>query len=288
MNQIKAKLKIYGELMRVEKPIGTLLLLWPTLWAWLIAGNGHPSWIVGAMLVLGTFLMRSVGCIINDVADRKIDLHVQRTQNRPFARGVVCVKEALTLAFILTILAILCLLPLNLLSWLLSIPAFFLAVSYPFTKRFFPLPQAYLGLAFSFGIPIAFAAQVNAVPLLAWLIFLANTAWTIAYDTIYALVDKEDDLKIGIQTSAITFGQYDIAWIMFFHILFLFTLIAIGLWIPFSWPFWISIVLVFLHQAKQYIEIKTHIREKCFKAFLDNNHIGFFVFIGILAHYLVQ
>ena len=188
------KLHVYGRLMRVEKPIGTLLLLWPTLWALWIASEGVPNVVILLAFMLGTFLMRSAGCVVNDFADRDIDGAVARTNQRPFAQGLVSKSEAMLLLLILCLLAALCLLPLNRLTWLMSLPALFLAITYPFTKRFFPLPQFYLGLAFSFGIPMAFAAVTGSVPPLAWLIFAANVLWTLAYDTIYAMADKEDAL----------------------------------------------------------------------------------------------
>lgn len=284
--ETSVRLKIYAQLMRIEKPIGTLLLLWPTLWAWLIASNGNPNWTIGIVLCLGTFFMRSAGCVINDFADRNFDAHVARTKNRPFALGIVSSKEAFLLVALLTVLSILCLIPLNKLSWQLSILAFFVAMTYPFTKRIFPIPQAYLGLAFSFGVPIAFAAQLNEVPSFAWLIFCANVSWTIAYDTLYAMADKEDDLKLNIHTSAITFGKYDLLWVMFFHALFVLLLIAVGLIIKASFPFYIGILIVLYLQFLQFQNTKGRDREKCFRSFLDNNKIGYVVFLALIGHYL--
>ena len=283
---VPSRLKIYSELMRIEKPIGTLLLLWPTLWAWLIASDGYPNWTIGLLLCLGTFFMRSAGCVVNDFADRNYDGHVERTKNRPFARKVVTSKEAFVLVICLTALSVLCLLPLNRLSWYLSVIAFFVAMSYPFSKRIFPLPQAYLGVAFSFGIPIAFAAQTNQLPLLAWLIFFANIAWTIAYDTIYAIADKEDDIQLNIYTSAITFGRYDIHWVMFFHGLFLLLLTIVGYQITAAWPYWLGLCWVFYLQIRQYQNIKSRDRGKCFETFLANNRIGVIIFMTLIAQYL--
>ena len=192
--RLSDRLDVYIRLMRADKPIGTLLLLWPTYWALWLASDGIPDLAVLVAFTIGTFLMRSAGCVINDFADRDFDGAVERTKNRPFAQGRVKKKEALLLTAFLCLLAALCLIPLNHLTWLMSLPALFLALTYPFTKRFFPIPQLYLGLAFSFGIPMAFAAVVGNVPFEAWILFAANVFWTIAYDTVYALADKEDDL----------------------------------------------------------------------------------------------
>ncbi|MCS4532783.1 4-hydroxybenzoate octaprenyltransferase [Neisseria montereyensis] len=280
------RLVIYSRLMRMEKPIGTLLLLWPTFWALWIASQGIPDFTVLLAFAAGTFLMRSAGCVVNDFADRDFDGSVERTQNRPFARGLVSTEEAILLALILCLMAALCLLPLNRLTWLMSLPALFLAVSYPFTKRFFPLPQFYLGLAFSFGIPMAFAAVTETVPPLAWLIFAANVLWTLAYDTIYAMADKEDDLKIGIRTSAITFGDKDVAAIMLCHFWFTFLMIILGIQIRATWPFWLVLPFIVYNQIRQYRQIKQRNRWVCFRTFLENNHIGLLWFVGIVAHYV--
>ena len=219
----------YEKLMRLDKPIGILLLLWPTLWGLWLAADGFPSMNVLAIFVLGTVLMRSAGCVVNDYADRDFDPHVERTKNRPLATRAVSTREALLLAAGLSLAAFLLILPLNRLTLELSVVALFLAASYPFTKRFFAMPQAYLGIAFSFGIPMAFAAQTGEVPPLAWSLMVANLLWVIAYDTEYAMVDKADDLKIGIKTSAITFGRYDVAGVMLCHAAFLGAMVLIGL-----------------------------------------------------------
>ena len=211
------KAGVYARLMRLDKPIGTLLLLWPTLWALWLAAQGRPDNTVLLCFALGTLLMRSAGCVINDWADRDFDGSVARTAGRPFSRGEVAEKEALRLAAVLVLLAACCLIPLNRTVWLFALPALFVAFSYPFAKRFFPLPQLYLGIAFSFGIPMAFAAVQGRVPGYAWWLFAANLCWTLAYDTIYAMADKEDDLKIGIKTSAITFGRLDAEMAMLCH-----------------------------------------------------------------------
>ena len=226
---IKARLDLYEKLMRLDKPIGILLLLWPTLWALWIASDGHPDWPIVGIFVLGTVLMRSAGCVINDYADRDFDPHVARTKDRPLAAGKVSKGEALLLAAVLALAAFLLILPqMNLLLIELSAAALFLAASYPLTKRFFAVPQAYLGIAFGFGIPMAFAAELDHVPLIAWVLLLANIFWTIAYDTEYAMVDREDDLKIGIKTSAITFGKNDVLIVMACYLAAISVLVAVG------------------------------------------------------------
>src|SRR5574340_1786160 len=208
--KLPAKWGLYARLMRLDKPIGILLLLWPTLWALWIAGEGRPAPLVVTIFVVGTVLMRSAGCVINDYADRDFDGHVERTRNRPLATGAVTTKEALALASALSALAFVLILPLHALVIWLSLPALFLAASYPFTKRFFAIPQAYLGIAFGFGIPMAFAAQLGDVPPVAWLLLAANVFWAIAYDTEYAMVDRDDDIHLGIHSSALFFGKYDV------------------------------------------------------------------------------
>ena len=208
------KLPHYIRLMRIDKPIGTLLLLWPTLWALWLAAEGWPPLHILVIFTIGTFLMRSAGCVINDYADRDFDGHVERTKNRPLATKSVSPREALLLAAGLSLLSFVLILPLDPLVIWLSVPALFLAASYPFTKRFFAIPQAYLGIAFGFGIPMGFAAVAGEVPAVAWLMLLANVFWAVAYDTEYAMVDRPDDLKIGIKTSAITFGRFDVVAVM--------------------------------------------------------------------------
>lgn len=280
------RILVYGRLMRVDKPIGTMLLLWPTYWALWVASDGLPDFAVLAAFTAGTFFMRSAGCVINDFADRHFDGSVERTRERPFAKGQVSSAEALLLTVILCLFAALCLVPLNALVWLMSFPALFLAMTYPFTKRFFPLPQFYLGLAFSFGIPMAFAAAKMQVPPEAWLLFAANALWTLAYDTIYAMADKEDDLKLGIKTSAITFGRNDIAAAMFCHFWFTVLMVVLGIKIGASWPYWLMLPFVAMHQYRQYGAIKGRNRKACFETFLANNQIGLFWFAGLCGHYL--
>lgn len=284
----RERLITYSQLMRIDKPIGTFLLLWPTWWALWIASGGVPPLPVLAIFTLGTFLMRSAGCVINDYADRHYDMHVERTSQRPFARGAVTEREALWLALALAIVSFLLILPLNRLTWLMSVPAVFVAASYPFTKRFFPMPQAYLGIAFSFGIPMAFAALTNQVPALAWLLLLANAFWTVAYDTAYAMADKPDDLKIGIKTSAITFGDHDVTGIMLCHAVFIIMMAGIGWQLALGWPFFAALAICLLLIAKQYREIRTRDRKLCFKAFLDNNQVGAVLMAGIVLSYLLK
>lgn len=281
------RLSAYFRLARMDKPIGTLLLLWPTLWGLWIAGQGRPDWHLVVIFCLGTWLMRSAGCVINDWADRDFDGHVERTKNRPLATGEIKSRHALYFAAALALLALLVALPLNTQALLLTIPALFLATTYPFTKRFLPVPQAYLGIAFSFGIPMAFAAQTNTIPMIAWLLMLANLLWTVAYDTEYAMVDKPDDLKIGIKTSAITFGKYDVAAVMLCFAGFLALMVWVGILAGRSWFYFASLFVVAVEIEQQYKQIRSRDREACFAAFLKNNHIGAKIFLGLLTDYLI-
>ncbi len=278
----------YEKLMRLDKPIGILLLLWPTLWGLWLAAGGFPSLNVLAIFVLGTVLMRSAGCVVNDYADREFDPHVERTKNRPLAMRAVSTKEALLLAAGLSLVAFLLIQPLNRLTIELSFVALFLAASYPFTKRFFAMPQAYLGIAFSFGIPMAFAAQTGEVPFIAWLLMIANLLWVIAYDTEYAMVDKVDDLKIGIRTSAITLGRYDVAGVMLCHIAFLAAMVLIGLIQKLGIIYYAGLAValgLILYQDRL---IHDRDRAHCFKAFLHNNWVGATIFAGIALDFLIE
>lgn len=285
---IKDRLDVYAQLMRIDKPIGTFLLLWPTYWALWIASDGNPNWVLVLMFTLGTFLMRSAGCVANDLFDRDIDGSVERTKNRPFALGRVSKTEAILLIIILCLLAALCLLPMNRLTWLMSLPALFLAITYPLTKRFFPMPQLYLGLAFTFGVPMAFTAQLGQWPPAgAWVIFAAGVLWTLAYDTIYALVDKPDDIHLNITSTALTWGRYDVVGIMVCHAAFTGMMVLVGYLMDATWPYWVAIVAVALHQLYQYTQIKDRDRAKCFKQFLRNNQVGMLLFAGLIFHYLV-
>ena len=286
MNMVD-RLKIYAQLMRLDKPIGILLLLWPMLWGLWFAAKGMPDAHVLVIFVLGTVLMRSAGCVINDFADRKIDPHVERTKNRPMAAGKIGSKEAILLATGLSLCAFLLILPLNQLTILLSVPALFLAGTYPFTKRFFAMPQAYLGIAFSFGIPMAFAAQTNSLPPLIWILMLANLFWVIAYDTAYAIVDKPDDLKIGIKTSAITMGRFDVMGVMLCHGMFIVIMLAIGQLQAMGMAYYAGLMIAVGLIIYQYTLIRNRDRTLCFKAFLHNNWVGMVVFAGIALDFLI-
>jgi 4-hydroxybenzoate polyprenyltransferase len=286
---IKQRLDLYEKLMRLDKPIGILLLLWPTLWAIWIAGNGRPDWVILAIFVLGTVLMRSAGCVINDYADRDFDPHVERTKARPLAAGAVTPREAIALFAFLVVLSFLLVLPLLTPLMLgLAVAALFLAASYPFTKRFFAIPQAYLGVAFGFGIPMAFAATLDRVPDTAWWLLLANVFWAVAYDTEYALVDRDDDIRIGIKTSALTFGRFDIAAIMFCYAATLVLLGWVGLRLGFGWPYALGLAVAAGLAAYHYTLIRGRERMRCFKAFLHNNWFGAAVFAGIAGDYLLK
>lgn len=282
------KLTLYLRLMRVHRPIGTLLLLWPTLWALWLACDGMPPLNVLLIFVAGTFLMRSAGCVINDIADRKIDGHVARTKDRPLAAGWVSTREALTVFVILVALSALTLLPiLSPLLVGLACVAVFLAASYPFTKRFFAIPQGYLGIAFGFGIPMAFAAILDTVPPVAWWLLVANVFWAIAYDTEYAMVDRPDDLKIGIKTSAITFGRFDVAAVMSCYGLTLAILAGVGHSMHLGWPYWAGLIAAAGIALYHYTLIKDRDTTKCFTAFMHNNWLGAAVFAGILLDTLI-
>ncbi len=280
------RLTLYEKLMRLDRPIGILLLLWPTLWGLWIAAAGRPNWLILWIFVLGTVLMRSAGCIVNDYADRNFDPHVARTKERPLAAGLVGTREALLLAAGLSLLAFLLILRLNRLTILLSFAALFLAASYPFTKRFFSMPQAYLGISFGFGIPMAFAAQTGAVPPAAWAMLAANVFWSLAYDTAYAMVDREDDLKIGIKSSAIAFGRFDVLAVMLSYLAMLAILAGLGVWLKMGWPYYGGLAAALGMACYHYQLIKTRERQGCFKAFLHNNWLGAAIFAGIALDYL--
>ena len=282
------RLDEYKKLMRLDKPIGILLLLWPTLWALWVAGAGRPALGVVAIFVVGTVLMRSAGCVINDYADKDFDGHVERTRNRPLAAQRVSTREALLLAAGLALLSFLLVLPLNGLTVALSVPAVFLAGSYPFTKRFLAIPQAYLGIAFGFGIPMAFAALQGEVPVVAWVMLLANVFWAVAYDTEYAMVDRPDDLKIGIKTSAITFGRFDVAAVMACYGLTLLLLGWVGLTTGGGLFFLAGLAVAAGIMAYHYTLIRERDRPKCFKAFLHNNWVGAAIFAGWVVDYLLR
>ncbi len=278
---IKARLDAYEKLVRLDRPIGILLLLWPTLWALWLARGGVPAAVLLWIFILGTVVMRSAGCAINDFADRNFDSQVERTRNRPLATGAIRPWEALAIAAVLALAAFALIWRLNALTIKLSFAALAIAIVYPFLKRFFWMPQAWLGLAFGFGIPMAFAAQRGEVPPLAWALLGANILWTIAYDTEYAMVDRDDDVKLGLRTSAILFGKHDVAAVMGFHTLFIFTLAGIGLWQTYGPFYFAGVAIAAALVVMQYPLIRDRTREGCFKAFLRNNWIGAVVFAGI-------
>ena len=285
LQNLNKKLDAYERLMRLDKPIGILLLLWPTLWALWLASRGIPDWITLLIFVTGTVLMRSAGCVMNDIADRKYDGLVERTKNRPLATGEVSVKEAWLLAGGLCMLAFCLVWQFNKTTILLSFAALFLAATYPFTKRFLAIPQAYLGVAFGFGIPMAFAAVNDYIPPLAWVLLAANVFWAIAYDTEYAMVDRDDDVKIGIKSSAIFFGKYDVMAVMACYAIMLGLLAYVGKFMGYGKFYFIGLVAALGLVLWQYQLIKNRDKTLCFKAFLHNNWIGLAVFIGIAAEY---
>ncbi len=282
------KLTQYLRLMRAHRPIGTLLLLWPTLWALWLAADGTPPLLVLVIFVLGTFFMRSAGCVINDLTDRNFDGHVARTKDRPLVMGWVTPREALTVFVVLVTLSAVTVLPIMTpLLFVLSLIAVFLAASYPFTKRFLAIPQGYLGIAFGFGIPMAFAAILGTVPAEAWWLLLANIFWAVAYDTEYAMVDRPDDLKIGIKTSAITFGRFDVAAVMLCYGLTLAILAGVGVSMALGWPYWLGLSAATGIALYHYTLIRNRDTGKCFAAFMHNNWFGAAVFAGILFNTLL-
>lgn len=275
------RLQLYLRLVRLDKPIGILLLLWPTLAALWLASGGRPPWHVVLIFTLGTVLMRSAGCAVNDYADRDFDRHVKRTAERPLTSGRIAGWEALLVAAVLSVLAFLLILPLNTLTKLLSVAAVAIAASYPYFKRFFALPQAYLGIAFGFGIPMAYAAIQDTVPAQAWLLLLANIFWALAYDTEYAMVDRDDDLKIGIRTSAITFGQYDVLAVMLCYAASLALVTAVGMSAGLGLWFIAGMAVAAGMAVYHYFLIRDRERLPCFAAFRHNNWLGAAVFAGI-------
>jgi len=279
---------LYLQLTRLNRPIGILLLLWPTLWGVWIAGAGQPAWHIVLIFVLGTVLMRSAGCAINDYADRDIDKHVKRTRERPVTSGRISPREAVLVAACLALTAFVLILPLNALTLLMSFPAVFLATSYPYTKRFLAIPQAYLGIAFGFGIPMAFAAQQGSVPPVAWLLLVANVFWAIAYDTEYAMVDRDDDIHLGIHSSALLFGNYEVIAVMACYAITLLLLAMVGLITGAGVLYFLGLVIAGGIALYHYTLIKNRDREKCFKAFLHNNWFGATVFAGIMADYMIR
>ena len=279
-------IKQFIRLMRLDKPIGIFLLLWPTLWALFIASHGLPTMQHLTIFILGTVLMRSAGCVANDMLDRKFDSFVTRTKLRPLANQSISVKNAFFLLITLLLGAFICVLFLNENAFYFSLVALFLALTYPLTKRFFVMPQAYLGLSFGMGIPMAFVANNISLSMTTWLLFLANVFWVIAYDTLYAVTDKNDDLKIGIRSSAIWFGAYVKEAIMLCYTCMMGCLIWGGQLENFGWPFYGFIGLSLIFIGFLYRQIRTLNPKACFAAFLSNNYLGGLVFIGVFFHYL--
>ena len=282
-NRVLARLDAYEKLLRLDKPIGILLLLWPTLWGLWIAARGVPPWLVLWLFIMGTVLMRSAGCAMNDLADRKFDHQVERTRDRPLAAGTIRPWEALAIAVVLVLVSFAIVTRFNSLTVKLSVAALVLAAVYPLLKRFFWMPQAWLGIAFGFGIPMAFAALQNRIPPLAWALLGANVLWTLAYDTEYAMVDREDDRRIGIRTAAILFGRFDVAVVMACYALFIAAMGAIGVWQKYGAFYYAGLAVAAAIAAYHYTLIRGRTREGCFRAFLHNHWIGLAVFAGIAA-----
>jgi 4-hydroxybenzoate polyprenyltransferase len=275
----------YLRLMRLNRPIGSFLLLWPTLWALWLAADGHPTPKLFVIFVIGVFIMRSAGCIMNDFADRNFDPHVKRTRQRPLATREVNIYEALVLFVVLGIVAFGLVLTLNWLTVGLAVIGLLLAMSYPFMKRYTYLPQPYLGLAFGWGIPMAYAATTGSVPTVAWLIFIANIIWTTVYDTMYAMVDRPDDVKIGVKSTAILFGELDRAIVGILQGLLLLTLLLVGHRLQLSGAYYAGLVCAAGFAIYQQYLIRRRDPQRCFQAFLNNNWFGAAVFAGILLHY---
>ena len=278
-----ARLALYLDLIRWNRPAGSLLLLWPTLAALWLAAGGFPGWHLLIVFTLGTVLMRSAGCAVNDAADRDFDKHVKRTAQRPVTRGAISVRAALTLGAALALAAFALVLTTNRLTVLYSVGALAISIAYPFTKRFFSMPQAVLGVAFSFGIPMAFAAVSGAVPALAWGLLLGNLCWVLAYDTEYAMVDRDDDLRIGIQTSAITLGRFDVPAVMAFYATYLAIWAGLGVQIGLGALYFAALAAAAAQALWHFTLIRERSRDGCFRAFRLNHWLGFAVFAGVVA-----
>ena len=274
-------------LMRFDRPIGILLLLWPTLWALWIAGDGSPSAKNILIFCTGVVLMRAAGCIMNDVADRDFDPHVERTRCRPLASGELTVRQALVAFFTLMLLAFGLVLMTNVLTIKLAFAGALLASTYPFFKRWTHFPQVILGLAFGWGIPMAFAAETGQIASVAWLILLINVIWSVIYDTLYAMVDREDDVSIGLKSTAIMFGRFDLLIIRILKILMIALLVLLGLKLQFSWPWFAGVAIAGVLFARQQYLVRERDRDACFNAFLNNNWVGVAVWTGLLATYLI-
>jgi len=284
---IARRLDAYERLIRLDRPIGTLLLLWPTLWAVWLAAEGRPRLDLVVIFTLGTLLMRSAGCALNDYADRNFDPHVERTRLRPLAAGEISPKEALAVAAVLAAAAFGLVLFLNRFAIALSFAALAIAAAYPFMKRFFALPQAVLGIAFGFGIPMAYAAIQDRLPLACWLLLAANVFYSFAYDTEYAMVDREDDARLGLRTSALTLGRFDVAAVMASYAAMLGILAFAGILLALSWPYFAGLAAAAAMMAYHWLLIRDRTRQGCFKAFLHNNWVGAAIFVGIVLSFPV-
>ena len=282
------RLRLWLALIRWDKPVGSLLLLWPSLSALWIASDGRPSpWLV-VVFIAGTFLMRSAGCAVNDVADQDFDRAVRRTAQRPVTSGKVSTREALLVGAALALIAFGLVLTTNALTIQMSVAALLIAIAYPYTKRWLALPQAYLGVAFSFGIPMAFAAARAEVPLLAWVLLLGNLFWVLAYDTEYAMVDREDDLKVGIKTSAITFGRADVAAVMASYAAYLALWLAVGWTLQLGWPYFLGVAAAGAQALYHYALIRERNPAQCFRAFRLNHYLGLAIFVGVVLAYALR
>ena len=286
--QGRSKWNAYWRLMRFDKPIGILLLLWPTLWALWIAGEGSPSIRNTVIFCAGVVLMRAAGCIMNDVADRDIDPHVHRTRSRPIAAGELTVRDAMWMFGILMVLAFGLVLLTNSLTVRLAFAGAALAASYPFFKRITHVPQVVLGVAFGWGVVMAFAAETNSVPAVAWLLLLINVFWSVIYDTLYAMVDRDDDIRVGVKSTAILFGRHDLLVLRILKAVMLFLLVWAGLILELSWPWFAAIAVTAGLFLLQQIRVRSRDPEACFRAFLNNNWIGLVLFAGLLAHYWMK
>jgi len=283
---IVRRLDAYERLIRLDKPVGALLLLWPTLWAVWLAAHGRPTWEVLVIFTLGTVLMRSAGCAVNDFADRDFDPHVERTRNRPLAAREIAPREALALAAVLAALAFGLVLFLNRFAILLSFVALAIAVSYPFAKRYVPMPQLYLGIAFGFGIPMAYAAIRESLPWECWALLAANVCYSFAYDTEYAMVDRDDDLRIGVRSSAITLGRHDVAGVMASYTGLVAILGALGHALALGWPFYAGLAAAAAMMAWHYRLIRDRSRAGCLRAFRHNSWVGATIFAGIVLSFV--
>jgi len=284
---MRVKWNALWRLMRFDKPIGILLLLWPTLWALWIAGEGHPSIKNVLIFCTGVVLMRAAGCIMNDVADRDFDPHVERTRSRPLASGELTVRQALLIFFIIMLMAFVLVLMTNALTVKLAFAGALLASTYPFFKRWTHFPQVVLGLAFGWGIPMAFAAENGYVASIAWLILLINVIWSVIYDTLYAMVDRDDDISIGLKSTAILFGRYDLSILRLLKIVMIALLVWLGLRLQLSTPWFVAVSIVAVLFARQQYLVRNRDRDACFGAFLNNNWVGLVIWVGLVAHYAI-